>query len=199
MSRRTGTHWSLLLWGSSAGLVSSPADVAAQVATRQAPAHLTVWIAEARSTPFHGLMVAGTPQDPAAKLAVGVGAVVPDALRPPMTPVPDSAVSGRRVFQFTLVAALVPMVPALIASAAPSHFDYFLWYAGGMALGVVLVPFAAMDAGAPSVLRAIVGTATGFWAGVFFGGVAVDRLGDFFFIPTYSVTMALATTLLAAW
>ena len=192
MSLKAGLRWSWLLWGVSAGWVSLPADVAAQVATHSAPASLAVWIAEARSTPFHGVVAAATPGNQAVRSSIGTGVVVLSGRRPPMTAMPDSAVSGEKVFGYALVAAFVPMIPALVTSG---EVGLVLWGLGGMAVTLVSVPIAAMAAGATSGLRAIAGTAIGFAAGVVFGGIAASGLGDYWFVPTYSVTMALGTAI----
>ena len=113
MSSHAKTRLQLLFWGMSAALVPLPAELSAQSAAHQPPRTLGAWIEETRASPFHDPMVSGALANPAAGLAVDVGAGVPDMVWPPMTPSPespDSAVSFGKVFGYTLVAAFVPMV-----------------------------------------------------------------------------------------
>lgn len=191
MSLKAGVGRSLLPWGASVVLVSLQTDAAAQPSTT-----LEAWIAEARSTPFHGWTMAWAPEDVALKLAADAWPVAPGWLRPPAVQVPDSAVSGERVFGYALVAAVVPMIPAVISSG--DSFGDIVWYVGGMAVTVLSVPIAATAAGAPSTQRTIFGTAVGLVAGTLVGGVAAEAWADFLFVPVYSVTMALATAVVAA-
>ena len=143
------------------------------------------WMREALATPFHA--VPGVPALAASDISHT------SALR--ANPLPDSAVSGEKVFGYALVAAFVPMIPALVSSMSDEEIGSILWALGGMAVTLVSVPIAATAAGATSGLRTIVGAAIGLSAGVVFGGIAGSGLGDSWFVPTYSVTMALATTI----
>ena len=200
MSSHAKTGLQMLFWGVSSGLVPFPANLAAQPAAHQPPRTLGVWIEEARASPFHHLMVSGTLANPAAGLAVDVGAGVPDMVWPPMTPLPelpDSAVSRRKVFGYTLVAAFVPMmVPAMIASGSTSSGDV-VWFLGGWAVTLVSVPVAAMAAGTTSVPETIIGSTIGFVAGAALGGVFASGLGDYWYSPVFSVTMAFVTSAIA--
>ena len=200
MSSQAKTRLLLAALGFSAGPVSFPADLAAPAESGQPPGTLGVWIEEARASPFHALMVSDTPANPAAELAVGEGVGFPDMVWPPMTPspeLPDKAVSPEKVFAYTLLAAFVPMVPALIAFGSTS-IDPLVWIFGGWAVTLVSVPVTAMAAGTTSVPRTIVGTATGFVAGWAFGGAFASGLGDYWYVPIYSVTMAFFTAAIAA-
>ena len=155
MSSHAKTRLQLLFWGMSAALVPLPAELSAQSAAHQPPRTLGAWIEETRASPFHDPMVSGALANPAAGLAVDVGAGVPDMVWPPMTPSPespDSAVSFGKVFGYTLVAAFVPMVPAMTKSGSTSIGDV-VWFLGGWAVTLVSVPVAAMAAGTTSVSR----------------------------------------------
>ena len=209
MSYRANVQLQLLLWGISAGLTTLPADLAAQAAAHQPPQTLGVWIEEARASPFHGLTVSGTLENPAAELAVDVGAGVGDMVWPLVAPspeLPDSAVSSERVFGYTLLAAFAPMVPAMLM-ATSYHWDtkseadglatLGLTFLGGM-VTLVSVPVTAMVVGNTSLLRTIAGTATGFLAGALVGGAfAVFPPEVFWTPPVYSLTMAIVTTAIA--
>ena len=199
MSSHAKTRLQLLFWGMSAALVPLPAELSAQSAAHQPPRTLGAWIEETRASPFHHLMVSGTLANPAAGLAVDVGAGVPDMVWPPMTPLPelpDSAVSRREVFGYTLVAAFVPMVPAMTASGSTSSGDV-VWFLGGWAVTLVSVPVAAMAAGTTSVPETIIGSTIGFVAGAALGGVFAGSLGEYWYSPVYSVTMAFVTSAIA--
>ena len=199
MSSHAKTRLQLLFWGMSAALVPLPAELSAQSAAHQPPRTLGAWIEETRASPFHDPMVSGALANPAAGLAVDVGAGVPDMVWPPMTPSPespDSAVSFGKVFGYTLVAAFVPMVPAMTKSGSTSIGDV-VWFLGGWAVTLVSVPVAAMAAGTTSVPETIVGSALGFVAGAALGGVFAVGLGDYWYSPVYSVTMAFVTSAIA--
>ena len=199
MSSHAKTRLQLLFWGMSAALVPLPAELSAQSAAHQPPRTLGAWIEETRASPFHDPMVSGALANPAAGLAVDVGAGVPDMVWPPMTPSPespDSAVSFGKVFGYTLVAAFVPMVPAMTKSGSTSIGDV-VWFLGGWAVTLVSVPVAAMAAGTTSVPETIVGSALGFVAGAALGGVFAGGLGDYWYLPVYSVTMAVVTSAIA--
>ena len=196
MSSHAKTRLQLLFWGMSAALVPLPAELSAQSAAHQPPRTLGAWIEETRASPFHDPMVSGALANPAAGLAVDVGAGVPDMVWPPMTPSPespDSAVSFGKVFGYTLVAAFVPMVTAMIAASGGD----MVWCLGGWAVTLVSVPVAAKAAGTTSVPETIVGSALGFVAGAALGGVFAVGLGDYWYSPVYSVTMAFVTSAIA--
>ncbi len=193
MSSHARTRLQLLFWGMSAALVSLPADLSAQSTAHQPPRTLGVWLAEARASPFHDLMVFGTLANPAAGLAVDIGAGVPDMVWPPMTPLPDSAVSCRKVFGYTLVAAFVPMGVAMMAASGGAWVAFL----GGWAVTLVSVPVAARAAGTTRVPETIVGSALGFVAGAALGAVFAGGLGDYWYLPVYSATMAVVTSAIA--
>ena len=204
MSFHAKTRIQLLLLGISAGLVSFPADLAAQAATHQPSRTLAVWIEEAQSSPFQGLVMSGTLSNPAPEWAVDDGVEVPDgsSLR--------QHVSPGRVLGHTLAAATIPMIPGMILAGSalwgdPPDFER----RGGQAQGalvigaiatLVTVPAAAMIAGADSLRRARIGTVTGFVAGSLLGGIALSALsdGEFWIAPVFSLTMGSVTTLIAA-
>lgn len=197
MSYRANVQLQLLLWGMSAGLVSFPADLAAQDESGQLPGTLAVWIQEARESPFYGLTGSGTLENRAVHLAVW-------PLMTPSPELPDSTVSSERVFGYTLLAAFAPMVPAMTAISYHWNSKYEAGYGtlglmmlGGMAT-LVSVPVTAMVVGNTSLLRTIAGTATGSLAGVLIGAmfsVFPPRL--FWGPPVYSLTMAIVTTAIA--
>lgn len=196
MSPRARTQLRLLFWAVSAASVSLPADLAAQSA---APRTLAVWIEEARASPFHDLTVSGTLAHPVAELAVDEGGGLPAAVRPLMTPppeLPDSAVSREKVFGYTLLAAFVPMIPAMTKSVSIS-MDDMVWFFGGWAVTLVSVPVAARAVGTTRVPETVVGSALGFVAGVVLGGAFAVGFGDYWYAPTYAVTMASVTTAIA--
>ena len=202
----------ILMWSTAvAGLAGLPAEAAAQQGPDQPRGRLGAWMAEARaspfgvwieegrSSPFHDLMVSGALANPAAESAVGEGVGFPDMIRPPMSPLPelpDSAVSRGKVFGYTLVAAFVPMVPAMTKSGSTSMGD-LVWFFGGWAVTLVSVPVAAMAAGTTSVPETIVGAALGFVAGAVLGGAFAVGFGDYWYSPTYAVTMSIVTTAIA--
>ena len=124
---------------------------------------------EARASPFHGTVVAGTPENPAVALAVGAGAAVPDTIWPPIAPFPsspDSVVPPGMVFGYTLLAAFVPMVPGMVLSGLAHWGDADPYDAmGATILGSMVtlasVPVTAMAAGTTSLPRTIAGAAPG--------------------------------------
>jgi len=170
-----------------------PTNLLAQSAHQ--PRGIGVWIEEARASPFHD-------RDRlrhSAKLATGLvdfdeGVGFLDMVRPPITPLPelpDSALSFGKVFGYTLPAAFVPMVPALITIASGSTaFSDMIWFLGGYAVTLVSVPVAAMAAGTTSVPRAMCGAAIGFLAGLVSSGFLSSALGDYSVFPLHSVPMA---------
>ena len=87
MLSRAMTRVGLLLLGIPAGLVSLPADLTGQDPTVQPPRTISVWIEEARASPFHGLIPVGTPENPSVESAVGVsggnGTACPSTSRKP--------------------------------------------------------------------------------------------------------------------
>lgn len=171
-----------LMVAATLGLVSLPGDAVAQE-----PATLAMWIEEARASPFHGDLS-----------ALRMGVASPVALRSGMAPLSDSAVSVGLVFRYTLVGAFLPMVPAWVAYMATGQDEQLLLGLGGLAVTLVSVPVAARVAGASSIPRALVATAVVFVPALWLGGAVASRSDDWFFVPVYSVTMALFTTTIAA-
>ena len=116
--------------------------------------------------------------------------------------IPDSAISTRRVFGYTLLAATIPMIPAMILSERDRvHLDYTYLTAlvYGALVTPVSVPVAAKLAGARSLPRILVGTALGCGAG-FLSAVLVGNLSEvesWYFPAVFSLTMASVTTLIA--
>ena len=219
MSSRAMIRVGLLLLGISAGLVSLPADLTGQDPTVQPPRTISVWIEEARASPFHGLIPVGTPENPSVESAVGASgaprhgpAPVTWLPRPIVSAsqIPDTAISTKRLFGYTLLAATIPMIPGMILAGSalwgdPPSFERRGGQAqGAMVIGaiatLVTVPAAAMIAGADSLRRARVGTVTGFVAGSLLGGVALSALsdGEFWIAPVFSLTMGSVTTLIVA-
>ena len=187
------TRLRLLFWAVAAAFVSLPAALAAQSAALRT---LGVWIEEARASPFHDLTASDTLANPAAESAVDEGVGLPDLIRPPMTPLPespDSTVSFAKVFGYTLLAALVPMATAMTIASSGDLVSVF----GGWAFTLVSVPVAAMAAGTTKVPETVVGAALGFVAGAVLGGTFAWGLGEFWYSPIYSATMALVTTAIA--
>ena len=209
MSPRAKIHRQLLLWGVTA-LVLLPADLAAQSGARQPSRTLGLWMEEARSSPFQGLVMPGTLSNQASERAVDEGVAVPDAARFPMAPVSDGVVPPGKVFGYTLAAATIPMIPGMILAGSalwgdPPNFERRGGQAqGAMVIGaiatLVTVPAAAMIAGADSLRRTRAGTVTGFVAGSLLGGVALSALsdGEFWIAPVFSLTMGSVTTLIVA-
>lgn len=195
-SPRSRLHW-VFVWGTVAGGVAGvPAEAVAQQGPGQPGGLLGGWIEEARTSPFHDLMVSGTLARPAAELAVGVGAGVRVAFRPPATPLsesPDSTASFRKVFGYTLVAAFVPMAAAMTIASGLNIVSVF----GGWAVTLVSVPIAATAAGTTKVPETVVGAVLGFVAGAVLGGTFAWGLGDYWYLPVYAVTMAGVTTAIA--
>ena len=189
----------LLLWAVSAGPVSFPADLAAQAESGQPAGTLGAWIVEARASPFHDLIVSGTPANPAAEWAADDGAGFSGH-----GPIPDDSTTqanrprgiDRRVFAYASLAAFVPLVPAFISSFSPS-IEGLMWIFLGSAATLVTVPVAAMAAGATSGPRAIAGCVTGLVAGASFGMIVAGDWGDAWFAPVYSVTMGLVVANIA--
>lgn len=196
MSSHARTRLQFLFCAVSAALVSLTADLAAQSAAHQPPRTLAVWIEEARASPFHNLMVSGTLANPAAGPADDEGVRVSDMVWPPMTQVPvlpDSAASFRKVFVYTLVAAFIPMATAMTMASGGDLVSVF----GGWAVTLVSVPIAATAAGTTKVPETVVGAALGFVAGAVLGAVFASGLGDYWYSPVYSLTMASVTTAIA--
>ena len=195
-SPRSRLSW-VLVWGTAAaGLAGVPAETAAQSRSGQSGGPLGVWIEEARTSPFHDLMVSGTLAKPAAELAVDVGADVRATSRPPMTPLSesaDSAASFGKVFGYTLVAAFVPMAAAMTIASGGDIVSVF----GGWAFTLVSVPIAATAAGTTRVPETVVGAALGLVAGAVLGGAFAWGLGDLWYSPVYAATMASVTAAIA--
>lgn len=218
MSSRARTWILPALLGIAAGPLSFPADLVAQAesgrpsgspAPRGQDPHgiraclptdcLGAWIEEARASPFHDPTVFGIPANPAAESAIDESVGLPDMIRQLLTSpagLSDSVVSGEKVFAYTSVAAFVPMVPALIKSGSNSMGD-LAWFVLGGVVTLVSVPVAAMAAGTTSAPWTAFGAATGFLAGAAFGGAFASGLGDYWFVPVYSVTMAFVTAAIA--
>lgn len=197
-SPRSRLHW-VLVWGTATWLAGTPAEVAAQSGPDQPRGRLGAWMAEARASSFHASIRGEAMANPLAELAVDEGFGFPAVVRPPMTPLPelpDSAVSREKVFGYTLLAAFVPMIPAMTKSGSTSMGD-LVWFFGGWAVTLVSVPVAARAAGTTRVPETIVGAALGFVAGAVLGGAFAAGFGDYWFSPTYAVTMALVTTAIA--
>ena len=212
MLSRAMTRVGLLLLGIPAGLVSLPADLAGQDPTVQPPATISVWIEEARAGPFHGLIAVGTPENPSMESAVAVsggtrhGPAPVTWLRRPIvsaSQIPDSAISTKHLFGYTLLAATIPMIPAMILSEGDRvHLDYSYLTAlvYGALVTTVSVPVAARLAGARSLSRILVGTALGCGAGFLSAGlVAHSRSGpeSWIFPSVFSLTLASVTTMIA--
>ncbi|MXW16876.1 MAG: hypothetical protein F4X60_00675 [Gemmatimonadetes bacterium] len=195
-SPRPRLRWVLVWSTAAAGLAGVPAEAAAQSGAKHPGGQLGLWIEEARTSPFHDLMMSGNLAKPAAESAVDEGADVRATVRPPTTPLsesPDNAASFEKVFGYTLVAAFVPMAAAMTIASGFNIVSVF----GGWALTLVSVPIAATAAGTTRVPETVVGAVLGFVAGAVVGGAFAWGLGDLWYSPVYAATMAGVTAAIA--
>ena len=196
-----GRGYLLLLAGTAAGLAALPLDLTAQAGPGEVGRSLGAWMEEARESPFHVSMQASDPENPTVDLAVDVGTGNPHTVWSRMPPVPDSAASPGKVFAYTLVGAMIPLLPGMIWGVLAGRVTedaLSATYVGGLATPF-FVFVAAIIAGVDSLPRTLVSTAVGFGAGLasFFLSASLPN-EEFWIAPIFSLTMASVTTAIAA-
>lgn len=125
-----------------------------------------------------------------------------------LPPAPDSAVSPKSVFAFTLAGATIPLLPAMYYGASlvsgdegrSEYFEYdelelLLLMASGGIVTLVTVPVAANLAGVESIGRALGGTVYGVGIASMLTIMATSLPADESWMPpVFSLTVAAFTT-----
>lgn len=195
-SRRSELHW-MLVWGAATGLAGIPADMAAQSGPGQPRGRLGTWMAEARASAFHASIQADPMANPVPGHAGQAEAWTPASI-PAAT---DSMASQGRIFENTLLAAFIPMVPGMIVGAIAYdgvHWQYVAVSLGLSVLGagvtLVSVPVTAIKtANAPVdkgklILGVALGSVVGGLASLFAAGAAGGQPA--LIAPVYSLVVA---------
>jgi len=179
----------LVLWGMWAGLAAFPARGTAQFGSAETHQSLREWMEEARRSSVYA----------------SVQAVRPGLAQPTWTGMPvssDGAVGDGKVFQYTLIGAMAPLSPAMIAmlfsgnERSPPSLQ--LWeglFLLGMHATLVTVPLAARWGGADSIWRTIIGTGVGYIVG---GYASLFLAPDILAVPVYALAMAGVATLIVS-
>lgn len=185
------------------GLATLPPHLTAQAGSGEPGRPLGAWVGEARKGPFHLSTGPVVRTFRTVAPAFDIGVANARDVRTSPAPAPDSTVSPKKVYAYTLAGATIPFLPAMIlvgpgTSRNDSGYEWLgVYLLGGLAT-LVTVPVAARMAGAQSLGRTLAGTVAGFVAGVLFTGfVAEVPNSELWAIPTFSVTMASLTTVIA--
>lgn len=151
-----GRTWILLSAGMTAEMAAPLPHLTAQTGSGEPGRALGAWVEEAREGPFHLATGPGTPDIPTVAPAFGIGVANARDVRSKPAPAPDSTVSPKRVFAYTLAGAAIPFLPAMIlvgpgTSRNDSGYEWLgVYLLGGLAT-LVTVPVAARAAGAQSL------------------------------------------------
>ena len=194
-----------LLAAMTTGLATLPPYLTAQAGSGEPGRSLAAWVSAAREGPFHVPAGPGARENPAVASADGIGTANTREFRWRPPPAPDSAVSPKRVFAFTLAGATIPLLPAMYYGASlvwgdegRSEFDeleLLLSMAGGGLLNLVTVPVAAYLAGVESIGRALGGTVYGVGIASMLTILATSLPAyESWMPPVFSLTVAAFTT-----
>ena len=161
------------------------------------------WMREARESPFHASIQAGTTRYPVAANPVRGNVREPYSVWSRLS-VPDSEQSTRRLFEYTLMGAALPIAPAMATlllglgknDEEGPDLGHGLLMLGALA-SLVTVPVAAELAGTANLSRTVLGTVAGFYAGWLAIIPAYYAGTDTLLAPFFALGMAGVTTLIS--
>ena len=184
--------------------VTGGLNTAAQAGSTEPHRSLREWMEKARESVLHTSVRAVRPGVPAVADVVQAGV---QAAHPTWTVMPvtsDGAVSAGEVFRYTLVGAMAPLSPAMIAMLfsddGKSSPSLQLWeglFLLGMHATLVTVPLAARWAGADSLWRTMIGTGVGYIVGGY-ASLFLARGPEILAVPVYALAMAGVTSLIVS-